>query len=274
MNAVLEAALAPGRAVRARGGHPFEVASEAGPSFVAGTALLTGADGLADRADALSRALGTERRDIGATFFAQHHAWAIAAPMAGALLLAGRVPLLVPEAVALRAIPGSASMEVACADAQVAVADADPAAGAPGTVAVGGEDGLLRALWGVVEAHMALLAPPLSAVSGRPQSGLWRVAHDATANGFVALGEACGPRERAWAAWGRARALAPRRLRGRAEPVLVGAPGGERALVARAGCCLVWRCPGRAQPCVGCPLVPAAERAGLLARLSARPAAA
>ena len=185
--------------------------------------------------------------------------------MAAALLSTGRVPALDPACVAIAPARGTRAPAFGLRATTIAVLPGDPAAGAPGTRTVPGRAGLAGVLWRAVAGHLDLLVPALAAASGRPRRALWRVAHDGVAGAITGLGELTDARAAAWALWEEVGSHAPARLAGGARPVLVEVEGTQEMVLERAGCCLAYRCPAFPQPCVGCPLTPAAERPARLA---------
>ena len=234
--------LAPGAALEIAGQRPYGLAPEGTPGFRPALEYLRDAAALRRRLDEGRAELDVSRSDIPATFVAQLHAWALSAPPAAALLATRRVPVLAPASVAIAPARGTRAPAFGLLDTTIAVLPGDAAAGAPGTLTVADRDGLVRVLWAAVEAHLELLVPALSTATGRPERALW----------------------------GDASRLAPPRLAGGARPVLVDVEGSPEMVLERAGCCLAYRCPAFPQPCVGCPLTPAAERPARLAAARAQ----
>ena len=257
--------LAAGAALEVAGERPYTLAPEGAPGYRPAREHLDDRTALERQLDDGSAELGVARRDIPATFIAQLYAWALAAPMAAALLSTGRVPALDPASVSIAPARGTRAPAFGLRATTIAVLPGDAAAAAPGTRTVPGRGALVGVLWQAVAAHLDTLVPALAAASGRPRRALWRVAHDGVAGAVMRLGELTDAREASWALWEEARTHAPARLAGGARPVLVDVDGTPEMLLERAGCCLAYRCPAFPQPCVGCPLTPAAERPARLA---------
>jgi ferric iron reductase protein FhuF len=266
--------LAPGAALEIAGERPYGLAPEGAPGFRPALEHLRDAAALRRQLDEGRAELGVRRPDIAATFVAQLHTWALTAPVAAALLATGRAPVLAPASVAVARARGTRAPAFGLHGTTIAVLPGDVAAGAPETCTVADRDALVGVLWTAVAAHLELLVPALRQASGRPERALWRVGHDAVAIAITGLGELWNARAAAWALWEEASRLAPAPLAGGARPVLVDVEGSEEMMLERAGCCLAYRCPAFPQPCVGCPLTPAAERpARLAAARRQRPAA-
>ncbi len=249
--ALLHETLGPGAELDLHGTRPFAVELEPDAAYRPAADVLADAPRRERLLDAIAAEAATERRDIAATFAAQAHAWSVAAPMVAALLLAGRVPVLDVEAAMLADVEATRGPRVGARPGAAVVAGA------------GAED----ALWAALASHLAVLAPALSAATGRPEKALWRVAHDSAAQAFTVVGELTGRRDEAHAAWTRAAARAPGPLQGRARPVTLDVAGTPEVVLLRAGCCLAYRCAAYGEPCVGCPLTPDDERAARLAAL-------
>jgi len=262
---VIAETLAPGAAVEVGGDRPYGLAPEGAPGFRPALEHLRDTAAVRRQLDEGCAELAVPRADIPATFVAQLHAWALTAPMAAALLATARVPVLVPAMAAIAPARGTRAPAFGLHATAIAVLPGDPAAGTSGTRTVADRDALAGTLWQAVEAHLELLVPALSDASGRPERALWRVGHDAVAMAITGLGEVWNARPAAWRLWDRGSRLAPPRLAGAARPVLVDVDGTPEMVLERAGCCLAYRCPAFPQPCVGCPLTPAAERPARLA---------
>jgi FhuF 2Fe-2S C-terminal domain len=235
-----------------------------GETFVGAEELARDREQLTIALARIGSEFGTERADICAARLIELWAWLVAAPAAGALLVASRLPDVAPENTLISLAGGTAEWAAAFASGRFYGLDADPYSAHPDAAVVADEAELLARLNASLAAQLDPLVESLNELARRPRRALWRGATDRLVGAFLWVGEAVGAAERGRSLAQRAVAIAPP-LHGRARTQLVQLPGCEANLIqVRDGCCLYYRVPG-GERCSSCPLVCDSERAARLA---------
>jgi hypothetical protein len=231
-----------------------------GGEFVEAAALARDRDRLSVPLARIGSEFGTERADICAARLIEVWTWLVAAPAAGALLVASRLPDVAPQNTFISLAGGTAEWAAAFASGRFYGLDADH----PDAAVVADEAELLARLNASLAAQFDPLVESLNQLTRRPRRALWRGAADRVTGAFLWAGEALGAAERGGGLAQRAVAMASP-LHGRARTQLVQLPGGEAELIqVRDGCCLYYRVPG-GECCASCPLVGDSERPARLA---------
>jgi hypothetical protein len=248
----------------ARSGIPAPLGPSPGGHFVGAEGLARDRDQLAIALARIGSEFGTERADICAARLVELWVWLVAAPAAGALLVASRLPDVAPENTLISLAGGTAEWAAAFASGRFYGLDADPCSAHPDAAVVTDEAALLARLNVSLAAQLDPLVESLNELARRPRRALWRGATDRLVGAFLWAGEAVGAAERGRSLARRTVATAPP-LHGRARTQLVQLAGREAELIQlRDGCCLYYRVPG-GERCSSCPLVCDSERPARLA---------
>jgi hypothetical protein len=232
-----------------------------------GVEALAGDDRLLDELlGRVGRVYATEDRAVMGTLFLRNYLWRILISTVAAFLTSRRLPDLAAENVALSFDERGNATGLAFTGPRFAALEEDPFAGAPGAVALAGEDEMLawmgERLAGV---HLSELFSALRRCGVRRAARAnWSVASDVIAESFVWIGREMGQEERGRTLAEKALGCGPRQLRGRNDYLLMRQDGGTTAVRTRNICCLYYRVAD--EPCLTCPRLTDEERRKRLVR--------